>query len=73
MELIKVVITSEKICCEKCRSNVVEIIHDEDVYTGGICPICHSKINGIKDDTHFWKMGERINQIIKELGKERFE
>ena len=24
------------------------------------CPICHSKVNGITDKKHFWKMGELI-------------
>lgn len=73
MRLAKVIITSEKLCCENCRSNAIEINHIDDMYEVVGCPICHSKVNGITDKKHFWKMGELINQIIEEYSAERFE
>lgn len=73
MELVKVVITSSKLCCERCRNNLVELNYYDGTYGTGCCPICGANVMGIENETHFWKMGEMINQTINDYGKERFE
>lgn len=73
MELVNVIIMGSNLCCERCGRNLIELDYYDGTYSIGRCPICGAHVMGIEDETHFWKMGELINQTIKNYSKERFE
>ena len=72
MKLAKIVITDNHFLCEECRSNAIEMNVINNVYEIAECPICHNKIIGIRDRSHFWKVGLAIDNVLSGELTERF-
>lgn len=74
MKLSKLIVTDEKFVCENCRSNAIEInLTSMGVYEVVGCPLCHSDVYGVRDGDHFWKVGEKVNQLLEEMNEANLE